>query len=198
MDRKTGETEPREAIVSGRKMVWIFLAILLSVTGCAGGTTTSSPGTPMPVASPSVPGTPMPAASPPAPPTGSPPPVTVAVYGSNACTIVDSSYSATVSREKFHCVETMSDPRVSGEWEAWITTNVSGTLGSWTGSLILANEGGTWRGTAEGTVSGIPQPTNYGKVLYFGEGGYAGLTYRVFLAGSNGTQLEAGWIEPAE
>lgn len=182
----TAQSELREVIVSGREMLWILLASFLLVAGCVGGTTPSSSLSPVSAAPPST------------PPTGSPPSVTVAVYGSNACTIVESSYSVTVDREKFHCVETMSDPRVSGEWEAWITTNVSGTLGSWTGSLVLANGGGTWRGTAEGTLSGIPSPTNYGAIRYTGEGGYAGLTYHVFLAGPNGSQLEAGWIEPAQ
>jgi hypothetical protein len=128
----------------------------------------------------------------------SPSPAKVAVYGSNTCTIVESSYSSTLDTEKFRCIERMSDPRVSGEWEALITTSVQGALGSWTGDIVLTNAGGTWRGMATGALAGIPSPINYGEVVYTGEGGYAGLTYHVFLAGPNGSQLEAGWIGPAE
>ena len=121
-----------------------------------------------------------------------------AVHGHEDCQIVDASYEANIDRETFHCVETTSDVRLNGEWEALIvTTETGGGLGYWTVDLVMTNPGGTWRGTASGTTSGMPNnPTNLGVIVWVGEGGYAGLTYHELFSGSNARADTAGWVEP--
>lgn len=121
-----------------------------------------------------------------------------AVHGHEDCQIVDASYEGNTDRERFHCVETTSDARLNGEWEALIvTTETGGGLGYWTVDLVMTNPGGTWRGTASGTTSGMPNnPTNLGVIVWVGEGGYAGLTYHELFSGSNARADTAGWVEP--
>ncbi len=123
----------------------------------------------------------------------------LAVHGVETCRIVDAVYEGSTDRERFHCQESSSDPRLDGEWETWfITEETGGGLGAWTGDLVMTNAGGTWRGTASGTTTGMPgNPTNLGQIVWVGEGGYAGLTYHELVYGPNGRLVTAGWIEPS-
>lgn len=120
------------------------------------------------------------------------------MHGTEDCQIVDATDEGNLDRETFHCVETTSDARLNGEWEALIvTTETGGGLGYWTVDLLMTNSGGTWRGKASGTTSGMPySPTNLGMIVWVGEGGYAGLTYHEFFNGSNERADTAGWVEP--
>ncbi len=124
---------------------------------------------------------------------------TVAVHGVEDCQIIDAVYEGTTDRERFHCQETTSDARLNGEWETWyVTEETGGGLGTWTGELVMTNSGGTWRGKASGTTTGIPgNPVNLGLVVWVGEGGYSGLTYHEFVYGSNDRLDTAGWVEPS-
>lgn len=102
-------------------------------------------------------------------------------------------------QERFHCQESNSDARLAGEWDAWVlTSETGGGVGTWTAEIVMTNPGGTWRGAASGTVTGMPgNPVNLGVIDWTGEGGYAGLAYHELVHGSNGRLETAGWVEPA-
>ena len=123
----------------------------------------------------------------------------LAVYGTEACRIVESDYTADPLRERFHCQEINSDTRLAGQWDTWILTHqTGGGVGTWTAEFVMTNSGGTWRGTGAGTVTGMPtSPTNLGLVEWVGQGGYVGLVYHEFIHGSNTGLVTAGWVEPA-
>ena len=152
----------------------------LVLVACGGGATSSAPTAASPPASPIVASD------------------TVAVHGIEVCRIVEAVYEGTEDRETFHCTEATSDPRLNGEWETLVVTHeTGGGLGAWSGDLVMENAGGTWRGKASGTTTGIgAHPVNLGVVVWTGEGGYAGLTYHEFVYGSNGRLVTAGWVEP--
>ncbi len=124
---------------------------------------------------------------------------TLAVHGTEVCQIVDAVYEGTTDRETFHCAEVNSDPRLNGQWESLILTEeTGGGLGAWTGELVMTSAGGTWRGKASGTTTGIgASPTNLGVIVWAGEGGCAGMTYHEFVYGGNGALDTAGWVETA-
>ena len=110
--------------------------------------------------------------------------------------------------EHFVCEVEASDPRVSGTEDLMVVSRVAHfTLGgTWTvQDATLTNDGGTWRGSAQGVVdlTGVHPfakgviPFNYGEAHYIGEGAYDGLVYHYYFSGSNGMEGVTGWIQPA-
>lgn len=104
------------------------------------------------------------------------------------------------------CVDTVSDPRVSGQ-EVGDVTLVETELPDlhidrWSVEMTLTNAGGTWAGTGWGSEfwDGHGDLRTSGAVLYVGHGAYEGLQYRVLIAQSPDWQhyIMAGWIEPAQ
>lgn len=115
----------------------------------------------------------------------------------------------TVYHGKLVCWHQMSDPRVNGREESDMTViylKIPGlTMDKWsypTGTLI--NDGGTWRASGWGSEfwDDKDQLRTSGTSYYVGEGGYAGLVYRLLYAQGPETApygyLAAGWIEPAD
>ena len=129
----------------------------------------------------------------------------VATTGTSDCRITSRDFQDEEGRqivfEHFSCTQSVSDPRVSGQFEADIITTLEppdASVAAWTATYSLANEGGTWQGMGRGALVFWPEgggPYNYGEGTYTGEGAYAGLTYHELVAGSNAHPVLSGWIE---
>ena len=135
------------------------------------------------------------------------------VVGSGVCDMTSVSEEAVdgvdVIVEHFVCEDEMSDPRVTGTEDMMVVSRVAdySTGGTWTvQGATLTNDGGTWRGSAQGIVdlAGVHpfadriRPFNYGEAHYIGEGAYDGLEYHYYISGSNGTAGVTGWIQPTD
>jgi hypothetical protein len=105
------------------------------------------------------------------------------------------------------CTEEMSDPRVSGEDEFYLTeTQVFHPDVAWFSceDQVLTNEGGTWRGGGFGSEFTHPvdgELYTSGQSTLVGEGAYEGLVYHqlYYQAASEADHyFFSGWIEPAE
>jgi hypothetical protein len=135
----------------------------------------------------------------------------VTVFGNLDCGIQDITEAkegqTTVYHGKLVCVHQMSDPRVSGREEDDMTVVYLDiptlNVDKWsypTGTL--SNAGGTWRASGWGSDfwDENDQLHTSGTSYYVGEGGYAGLVYRLLYAQGPETEpyayLAAGWIEP--
>ncbi len=170
------------------------MAVAAACAACSAGRAS----TPSPVATPSM------AATTPAPTTT---PGVVLVKGTGRCEITASSEETdggnTVYQEHFRCINTMSDPRLDGTFDADLTTVVEpGTAPTmrWAGPVSIVNAGGSWKGSGRGAVvmwtDMHGNPTNYGVDVYEGQGAYAGLVYHELVAGDNEIADLVGWIEP--
>lgn len=209
--------------------VALMLAVLVPLAGCTGSPPTpGAAGDPTPSSSgagasiaPTVTTAPVASAVEPTPresfpdfPTLPPAAERVVVYGNLDCGIENISQAnegeTTVYRGTLVCRHQMSDPRVSGLEESDMTVVYLQTPGLEMDKWIyptgrLTNDGGTWRASGWGSEFWDEEGENLrtsGTSYYLGEGGYAGLVYRLLYAQGPETApygyLAAGWIEPAE
>lgn len=122
----------------------------------------------------------------------------------------DTSGGVQTQTATLHCTYEMSDPRVSGLEEAKLTMHwVQGANPEVDYYLVeddvLTNDGGTWRGSGWGSEYNDESGDWYttGTSLFVGEGGYAGLSYRMLLAReglalAGRPYMVSGWIEPTD
>jgi len=136
----------------------------------------------------------------------------IAVVGNLDCSIEDldetSGGQPTIYVGKLVCQHVMSDSRVSGREESHMTVvylDMTGLkIDKWTYPIgTLRNDGGSWRAAGWGSEFWDDKDAlrTSGTSYYVGEGGYAGLVYRLLYAQGPETApygyLAAGWIEPA-
>ena len=116
---------------------------------------------------------------------------TVEVVGTVTCTLVEFRSEL---HEVLRCEGETSDPRVSGtvEVEAFLEQRPPGTEMS--GSFVLTNDGGTWRGDWTGEIDSDSFHIVDGVLL--GEGDYDGLQYDTHWEGTIYPWDVTGTIEP--
>lgn len=115
------------------------------------------------------------------------------------------------SDEPFVVEQVASDPRATGTVDIVAQTDVrADNSGEISGSWILTNEGGTWKGTVSSTMSAktaVVPNTQYLRVIATGTGDYEGLVLRLqgygpALGDENAPpgadQVFTGWIQEAE
>jgi hypothetical protein len=137
----------------------------------------------------------------------------VAVTGSTECMTISKKDHAQpgedifgvtyVSDEVYRCVNSMSDPRVSGTAEfklrsTWVGENAA--AGASKGTATLKNDEGTWRGTSQGAIAFYPsgENGNYIRTDFRGVGAFEGLRYVEIAVGSDQTLEVTGWVEPVK
>lgn len=169
--------------------LWSVLAVAAIAAGCSTGTSAAPASSP--AHAPSTPG------------------ARTMVSGTEDCRLDDTNETfageVRTTRATLICSGTMSDPRVSGTARGDIKlvyVKFPGLeVNHWSAELTLESEGGTWRGSTSGSdfwdEAGALHNTGTG--LYFGEGAYEGLSYRMFFAQSPdwNESIVSGWIEPS-
>ena len=117
----------------------------------------------------------------------------VAVSGSASCIEIASEGE---ERNRYECVETIDDQRVSGT-STVIVTEVDSSVSpaAMEGSATVTNDGGSWSGDWSGVIE--DDGTHVAEGVLAGSGDYDGLQYRVRWVFATLSDVEAsGTVEP--
>jgi len=136
------------------------------------------------------------------------------VTGQTSCTETENAWSGPALASDvpgtslditYDCDYTLSDERVSGSgpgvFRVDVSVNGDTRVGQISGTVVIANEGGSWEGTVSGTTTWTPGEAHVHVLdaVYSGAGGYEGLRFVMTNEGVLVSEFTTtGRIEPAE